>query len=470
MKKLLTILMVAVLMISFAVVANAAVGTVVNATKVDEAPNMEEYTLFIDESWGEPAIIITEDTPNSALYKFFQDDNPNVMSAYWRENREKLMLIEPEGGPMELYFLWDNKYLYIGVKTPDENPCGASTQTWHGDGVQFWLQPLEALLASGKEYEGVFDASKNMNGEQDPWYWGQLSTCGFMWTLDNTDYEYHAGYAASSCEYRIYIEDGYMHAAIQIPLVNIGLNPKANNHGTELGIALYRISSVSYDDRGQAGFLTWGKYHTYVPGVTSFNTIVLVDPAQGPVDVDTTPVETTAPETDAPETEAPETDAPETEAPETDAPETEAPETDAPETDAPETDAPETDAPETEAPETDAPETDAPETDAPETDAPETDAPETDAPETDAPETDAPETDAPETDAPETDAPVAPETDAPETDAPVAPETDAPATDAPAATPAEPAKTGNTGLIIGIVAAVVVVGAVVGIVLGKKKK
>ena len=456
MKKILTLIMVAVLMISFAVVANAAIGTVVNATKVDEAPNMEEYTPFIDESWGEPAIVITEDSPNTALYKFFQDDNPNVMSSYWRENRDKLMLIEPEGGPMELYFLWDSKYLYIGVKTPDENPCGASTQTWHGDGVQFWLQPLEALLATGKAYEGVFDASKNMNGEQDPWYWGQLSTCGFMWTLDNTDYEYHAGYAASACDYLIYIEDGYMHAAIRVPLVNIGLNPKANNHGTELGIALYRISSVSYDDRGQAGFLTWGKYHTYVPGVTSFNTIVLVDPAQGPVDVDTTPVETTAPETDAPETDAPETDAPET-----DAPETEAPETDAPETDAPETDAPETDAPETDAPETDAPETDAPETEAPETDAPVV---ETDAPETDAPETDAP---AVETDAPETDAPVV-ETDVPETDAPVV-ETDAPATDAPA-TPAEPAEKNNTGLIIGIACAVVVVGAVVGIVLGKKKK
>ena len=457
MKKLLTFLMVAVLMISFAVVANAAVGTVVNATKVDEAPNMEEYTPFIDESWGEPAIIVTEGTPNSALYKFYHDDNPHVMSAYWRENREKLMLIEPEGGPMELYFLWDSKYLYVGVKTPDENPCGASTQTWHGDGVEFWLQPLEALQALGKDKTGVFLNSEDPDGGE--WYRSNLSSYAYMWTLDNTDYEYHAGYAAASCEYHIYIEDGYMHAAIQIPLVNIGLNPKANNHGTELGIALYRISSVSYDDRGQAGFLCWGRYLDYIPGLTSFNTIVLVDPAQGPVDVDTTPIETTAPETDAPETDAPETDAPETDAPETDAPETDAPETDAPETDAPETDAPETDAPETDAPETDAPETDAPETDAPETDAPATDAPETYAPETDAPETDAPETDAPETDAPET--------DAPETDAP---ETDAPATDAPVATPAEPEKKGNTGLIIGIVAAVVVVGAVVGIVLGKKKK
>ena len=449
MKKILTLIVAAVLMISFAVVANAAVGTVVNATKVDEAPNMEEYTAFIDESWGEPAIVITEDSPNSALYKFYQDANPNVMSAYWRENRDRLMLIEPEGGYMELYFLWDSKYLYVGVKTPDENPCGASTQVWHGDGVQFWLQPLEAILTSGKAYEGVFDAEKNSNGEQDPWYWGMLSQAGFMWTLDNTDYEYHAGYAAESCEYRITIEDGFMHAAIQIPLVNIGLNPKTDNHGTELGIALYRISSISYDDRGQAGMFCWGKYLNYVPGLESFNTIVLVDPAQGDVSVD---VETEAPETDAPETEAPETDAPETEAPETEAPETEAPETEAPETEAPETEAPETDAPETDAPETDAPETDAPETDAPETDAPETDAPETDAPETDAPETEAPETDAPETDAPATDAP----------------ETDAPATDAPAATPAEPAKN-NTGLIIGIVAAVVVVGAIVGIVLGKKK-
>ena len=53
MKKIITLIMVAVLMISFAVMVNAATGTVVYATKVDKAPNYEEDTPFIDETWGE---------------------------------------------------------------------------------------------------------------------------------------------------------------------------------------------------------------------------------------------------------------------------------------------------------------------------------------------------------------------------------------------------------------------------------
>ena len=60
------------------------------------------------------------------------------------------------------------------------------------------------------------------------------------------------------------------------------------------------------------------------------------------------------------------------------------------------------------------------------------------------------------------------ETDVTEAPATEAPATEAPATEAPKAE--EPVEKNNTGLIIGIVAAVVVVGAVVGIVLGKKKK
>ena len=52
MKKLLSLIMISVLMIAFAATVNAAVGTVVYATKVDEAPNMEEDSAFIDESWG----------------------------------------------------------------------------------------------------------------------------------------------------------------------------------------------------------------------------------------------------------------------------------------------------------------------------------------------------------------------------------------------------------------------------------
>ena len=439
MKKIITLLALVMLLVSLSVAVNAAVGTVVYATKIDHEPNMEEDSAFIDESWGEPAIVINSSSANTNLVRYWREDNEDKDKSEWEANKAVLSLVEPEDNDIELYYLWDDKYFYFGMKTRDVNPSGG-IQTWRGDGYMFYLFPLGGIsLDATLEQMNVF-------------YNTNVSIYNFTATLDTSDWDHVPSNGAVNCANELFAaEDGYLYAYVKIPLINLGVNPKNDLHGMEMAHIFQRISSLSVVDGGYAGWLFWGGFE-----VRHLNTVVLVDPAQGEVQVDihTFDEETTAPETDAPETEAPETDAPETEAPETEAPETDAPETDAPETEAPETDAPETEAPETDAPETEAPETDAPETDAPETDAPETDAPETDAPETDAPETDAPETDAPETDAPETDAP----------------ETDAPATDAPAATPAEPAAKNNTGLIVGIVAAVVVVGAIVGIVVGKKKK
>ena len=398
MKKIITLIMVAVLMISFAVVANAAVGTVVYATKVDEAPNMEQDTAFIDESWGEPAIVLNANSENTELYKYWQESNQYKDASDWHDFQTILSMIDPDDGDVELYYLWDSKYLYFGIKTPDNSPSGA-VQAWRGDGFQTWISPLAAITQS-------YIQSQELESPLDEYYGANESLYDFYVTLDSSDWDSIAGGAAASCDCDVYIEGDYLYGFVKIPLVSIGLNPKGNLHGVELATALIRISSTGVDDQGYAGWLSWGRYF-YDTKLPSLNTIVLVDPAQGPVTVDTTPVETTAPETTAPETTAPETTAPETTAPETTAPETTAPETTAPETTAP--------------------------------------------------ETTAPETTAPETTAPETDAPVAPETNAPETQAPT--------------TPAEPAAEKNTtGLIIGIVAAVVVVGAVVGIVLGKKKK
>ena len=446
MKKIFALVMMAVLMISFAVAANAAVGTVVYATKIDHEPNMEEDSAFIDESWGEPAIVINSSTPNTDLVRFWREDNMNMDRNLWETNKAYLEQLQPEDNDVELYYLWDNKYFYIGVKTADVNPSGSESY-WNGDGIMFYLFPLGGIS---------LDATLP---EMNEFYNANVAIYNYMATLDTTDWDHVAANAAANCASEVFVAgDGYMYAYVRIPLVNIGINPKTNLHGMELAHNFQRISSISFEDYGYAGWLFWGGFE-----VCHLNTVVLVDPAQGEVQVD---IHTFAEESEVPESEVPETDAPETDAPEIEIPETDAPvvETEAPETEAP---AVETDAPETEAPvvETEAPETEAPvvETDAPvvETEAPETDAPvvETDAPETEEPveETHAPETDAPavETEAPETD-PVAPETNAPETQAPVV--------------PAEPAKKGNTGLIIGIVAAVVVVGAIVGIVLGKKKK
>ncbi|MBR5252831.1 MAG: hypothetical protein IKV39_03030 [Clostridia bacterium] len=382
MKKIITLIMVAVLMISFAVMVNAATGTVVYATKVDEAPNMEEDTPFIDETWGEPAIVLNANSENVEFFKQFTEDNQFIKDSYWEANKAMLSLIEPDAGDVEIYYLWDSKYLYFGMKTPDTTPSG-HVEAYKGDGFQMWISPLAAIN------QNYVQSKIHEENPLDEFYDANESLYDFYASLDASDWDSIAGGAAAACDFEVYIhDDGYMYAYVRIPLVNIGLNAKSNLHGIELATALLRVSSKSVEDRGYAGYLTWGKYF-YETKLDTLNTVVLVDPAQGEVTVDTTPVETTAPETTAPETTAPETTAPETTAPETTAPETTAPETTVPETTAPETTAPETTAPETSAP----------------------------------------------------------------------------------TTPAEPAaEKNNTGLIIGIVAAVVVVGAVVGIVLGKKKK
>jgi len=452
MKKLITLILVAVLMISFAVVANAAVGTVVKAQKVDEEPNLEE----IDESWGEPAIVFNSKSENAFSYQFWQKSNP-IHDKSTLEANPALSEVFPEDNDVSLYYLWDKKYLYFGLKTADTEPSGA-IQKWRGDGVQMWIQPLEGFKSVTSGIQAI-ESSKYP--DVSAYYDQYESMFDFYWTLDFDDFTTSTGGAATDCDCIIYHDGDYLHCIIAIPLANIGLNPKNNLHGMELGTALLRISSRSASDEGYAGYISWGKYFTEFD-IPTVNTIVLIDPAQGDVTPSTEAPATEAPATEAPSTEAPTTEAPATEAPATEAPATEAPATEAPATEAPATEAPATEAPATEAPATEAPATEAPATEAPATEAPATEAPATEAPATEAPATEAPATEAPATEAPATEAPA---TEAPATEAPA---TEAPATEAPKVE--EPVEKSNTGLIIAIVAVVVVVGAGLGIVLGKKKK
>jgi len=502
MKKLITLILVAVLMIGFAVVANAAVGTVVKANKTDKAPNLE----YIDESWGEPVIRVTPDSPNAELFKYWNEFNDTAMYSHEGTGPNGRTTIEPEDSSFDLFIRWDNKYLYIGVLSADYEICG-SVEAWRGDGVQMWIQPLETLVANNMTTCGFYNYTDALTNPTSLEYKNQYqAVCQYYWTLDFDDYSVSNAGAAAECEKYILMEDDMMHCTIAIPLSNFGLNAKKMDlHGFELGAAILRMSSKSSFDEGYAGCLVWGKFFEHIDSET-INTIVLVDPAQGDVTPSTEAPATEAPATEAPATEAPATEAPATEAPATEAPATEAPATEAPATEAPATEAPATEAPATEAPATEAPATEAPATEAPATEAPATEAPATEAPATEAPATEAPATEAPATEAPATEAPAteAPATEAPATEAPVteapateapateapateapateapateapateAPATEAPATEAPATEPKteEPVEKSNTGLIIAIVAVVVVVGAGLGIVLGKKKK
>ena len=431
MKKIITLILVAVMMIGFAVLVNAE-RTVVYATKVDKAPNMENETPFIDESWGEPAIVINSSSPNTELYKFWYKENGHIGEDLWSTNGAQASQLEPEDGDVELYYLWDNKYLYFGMKTPDVEPSGF-TFAYMGDGVQMWLAPFSLSTRSDGEY-----AFRSYNPDELDLQ-RQGSKYDFAVTLDMDDYTSHSCGGAAEIDCNAWVDDdGHLYVYMAIPLVDIGINPKQNNHGVSLATALLRISSRRPVDRGYSGWLAWGRFF-YETKVDQFNEIVLIDPAQGGIPSN----ETEAPATEAPATEAPVTEAPATEVPSvTEAPVTEAPVTEAPVTEAPETEAPATEAPVTEAPVTEAPATEAPVTEAPATEAPVTEAPATEAPVTEAPATEAPATEAPATEAPATEAPKV----------------------------EEPAEKNNTGLIIAIVAVVVVVGAGLGIVLGKKKK
>ena len=151
MKRLITLTLVAVFMIVFAVAANAAVGTVVKANKVESAPNLE----YIDESWGDPVITVTPDTYNAELYKYWNEFNDTGMYGHQGTGPNGRQTIEPEDNPFDLYICWDNKYIYIGILSPEYEICGHNV-AWCGDGVQIWLQPLETLVANNMTHTGFY--------------------------------------------------------------------------------------------------------------------------------------------------------------------------------------------------------------------------------------------------------------------------------------------------------------------------
>ena len=90
MKKLITIVLALAALFCFALTANATVGTVIYGYKTEEAPNMEK----IDESWGEPVIYVTKDTPNAELHKYW---SPKIDTINFSQPPTTRQQIEPEG-------------------------------------------------------------------------------------------------------------------------------------------------------------------------------------------------------------------------------------------------------------------------------------------------------------------------------------------------------------------------------------
>ena len=110
------------------IAANAAVGTVVYATKVEKAPNLEA----IDDSWGDPSIVVNSKSPNTELYNYWTTENKYVKNV-WDMYISGGYNFAPEDYDVELYYHWDNKYLYFGLKTEDHAITG-------------WQQPWDLRL------------------------------------------------------------------------------------------------------------------------------------------------------------------------------------------------------------------------------------------------------------------------------------------------------------------------------------
>ncbi|MBQ7600452.1 MAG: S-layer homology domain-containing protein [Clostridia bacterium] len=278
------IILFAVVML-LTIAASAAVGTVVTADKTDKAPNLEE----IDGTWGEPAIVVNSKSPNTELFNYWNRDkfytSRDRLDHYFQlVDGGQMSPIAPEDYDVELYYLWDAKYLYFGLKTEDHEYCGWN-YCWAGDGVQMWIQPMEVAADEGSLYTGV-----NAHDTVDE----RASLYDFAWTLDTDDYSttvwtpYHKN-AAQQCDVNINTDNnGELHCTIRIPWSLFGLNNKAAN-GIELATAVLRVSSRSvFENDPYAGWLSWGKYFTDCTA-ESLNTIVLSD---GSAPVDTTPADT----------------------------------------------------------------------------------------------------------------------------------------------------------------------------------
>lgn len=277
MKKVLALAIIASITIIFTVSANAAVGTVVYCYKTDTQPNLEE----IDESWGEPAIYVDKNSPNTELHKYWTEEMDTNYYKYSGTGVNGRTTIEPEPSDFWMYLLFDDKSIYVGIKSPDAEPCGAPL-AHRGDGARMWIQPLSDMA---DPYSG-YGVDKRYT-EYDPEYQYLEQFYHFYWNISENMQSVDKLFAGFRAEVaNIKFIDGYMHAILKVSLADIGVGRTVERNGLELGTAIMRCSSRSAFDEGYAGWLSWGNtLPDYTPLPTSVNTIILVDPdAEHPAD------------------------------------------------------------------------------------------------------------------------------------------------------------------------------------------
>ena len=158
-KKISLLIISAVLLFILAVTASAAVGEVAYGRKTDKAPNMDE----IDDSWGEPSIYVTKDNPNAELVKYWQEFIDTCYYTTQGTGPNGRTTIVPEDSAFWMYFLYDDKNIYIGFSTHDEHITGGAggEEEHRGDGIHMWLQPLADMT----DPYGEDGCSDNMSAE-----------------------------------------------------------------------------------------------------------------------------------------------------------------------------------------------------------------------------------------------------------------------------------------------------------------
>ncbi len=320
MKRILAVLVSVIILVSLAVIAEAAFGAVVEARKVDKQPNLE----YIDSSWGDPVITnITSSSENVYMWQFYATPyedramGDGVGHAGTGPNGRPSWL--PEDNPIDLYMCWDDKYFYFAMKTKDYDINGYPSAQ-RGDGCHFWIQPADS----------VDDPTIGATVFEEHIYYNPFL---YVWGLSFDDWSTgtkvtEPGATASAAALldipaKINVdpsevgENGFQ-ALIAIPWENLypkkAERAKHITDGAEFAIALCRVSATSNTclsleaqdvktDNGITGAIVWGKYlkdnppnGKYLkPTNNSLNTVILRDPAVSSETAeteDTTPQET----------------------------------------------------------------------------------------------------------------------------------------------------------------------------------
>jgi len=147
----------------------------------------------------------------------------------------------PKDLSADVRFLWDDKYLYVGVKVTDNvfQNNASGTHLWSGDGIQLLVDPARSLAEKPGKYDYSFALTKN--GPQ-------------AWCFLSADGRAPAGEAKDVIVSTKRLDDktGDMSYEIAIPWNR--LQPFKPGAGANLGLAM----AINEDDGpGRDGFMAW---------------------------------------------------------------------------------------------------------------------------------------------------------------------------------------------------------------------